>query len=169
MPILYTNQNMKKLLFGAIYTLVSITAWTHGQWRWDYGDTPMQVLDRIVDDANDEYNIQDTPLEAVNEWWWQFNAEYKIANTLDSIRYNIAKYIQRVIFIGMALAVIGIIITGLLMVTKSISGEEFEKIKSRIIGIVVGVLILGWFLAIIRLVLSLITSVVGTSGGDTGF
>ncbi len=129
----------------------------------------MQVLDRIVDDANDEYNIQDTPLEAVNEWGWQFNAEYKIANTLDSIRYNIAKYIQWVVFIGMALAVIGIIITGLLMVTKSISETEFSQIKSRIMGIVIGVLILGGFLAIIRLVLSLITSVVGTSGGDTGF
>ncbi len=34
----------------------------------------MQVLDRIVDDANDEYNKQETPLDAVNEWWWQFNA-----------------------------------------------------------------------------------------------
>jgi len=64
----------------------------------------------------------------------------------------------------MALAVIGIIITGLLMVTKSISETEFAQIKSRIIGIVIGVLILGGFLAIIRLVLSLITSVVGTSG-----
>lgn len=69
----------------------------------------------------------------------------------------------------MALAVIGIIITGLLMVTKSISETEFSQIKSRIMGIVIGVLILGGFLAIIRLVLSLITSVVGTSGGDTGF
>ena len=64
----------------------------------------------------------------------------------------------------MALAVIGIIITGLLMVIKSISETEFAQIKSRIIGIVIGVLILGGFLAIIRLVLSLITSVVGTSG-----
>jgi cytochrome b subunit of formate dehydrogenase len=66
-----------------------------------------------------------------------------MANTLDSIRYNIAKYIQWVVFIGMALAVIGIIITGLLMVTKSISEAEFAQIKSRIVGIVIGVLILG--------------------------
>lgn len=160
---------MKKILLWAVCLLLYSTAWTNAHGRWDYGDTPMQVLDRIVDDANDEYNIQDTPLEAVNEWGWQFNAEYKIANTLDSIRYNIAKYIQWVVFIGMALAVIGIIITGLLMVTKSISETEFAQIKSRIIGIVIGVLILGGFLAIIRLVLSLITSVVGTSGWDTGF
>lgn len=160
---------MKKILLSiaciALYG-ISVTS-AHG--RWNYGDTPTQVLDSIVDDSNDEYNIQDTPLEAVNEWWWQFNAEYKIANTLDSIRYNIAKYIQWAVFIGLALAVIGIIITWLLMVTKSVSETEIASIKSRITGIVIGVLLLGGFLALIRLVLSLITSVVGTSGGDSGF
>lgn len=160
---------MKKILLAIICMLPVTIAWTSAHGRWNYGDTPMQVLDTIVNNANDQYNIQDTPLEAVNEWWGQFNPEYKVANTLDSIRYNIAKYIQWVIFIGMALAVIGIIIIGLLMVTKSVSEVEFAQIKSRIIGIVVGVLILGWFLALIRLVLSLITSVVGNSSGNSGF
>lgn len=139
------------------------------QGRWDYGSTPMQILDKVVNNANDQYNIQDTPLEAVNEWGWQFNPEYKIANTLDSIRYNIAKYIQWIVFIGMALAVIGIIITGLLMVTKAVSDSEMAEIKNRVKGIVIGVLILGWFVAIIRLVVSLITSVVGQPWGSTGF
>lgn len=162
---------MKKALLLCLMIWRSISgissAQTNG--RWDYGSTPMQILDKVVNNANDQYNIQDTPLEAVNEWGWQFNAEYKIANTLDSIRYNIAKYIQWVVFIGMALAVIGIIITGLLMVTKAVSDSEIAEIKNRVKGIVIGVLILGWFVAIIRLVVSLITSVVGQPGGSTGF
>jgi hypothetical protein len=46
---------------------------------------------------------------------------YRMTNTLDSIRVNIAIYIQWAIFIGLSLAVVGLIIIGFNMVTNGIT------------------------------------------------
>jgi len=56
--------------------LVSIIALTFlfglfpifGQGQWsNYGSNPLQIVDRVVEDSNEEYRIQDSPLERVDE------------------------------------------------------------------------------------------------------
>lgn len=138
--------------------------------RWWYGSTPEDVLDSIVNQANDEYNIQDSPLERVNERQWWYPMQYRIANTLDSIRVNISIYIQWIVFVWLALATIGLIYIWFLMVTNGVANEwTIDKVKTRVIGIVVWVLLITWFYAVLRILTSLITALFGNPGGDSWF
>jgi hypothetical protein len=140
--------------------------WSRGN-RWS---SPEDILNSIADKANTQYDIQDSPLERVNERQWWYPMQYKIANTLDSIRVNIAIYIQWIVFVWLALATIWLIYIGFLMVTNPISNEwVIDKIKSRVIGIITGVLLITWFYALLRLFTALITTIFGNPGWDSGF
>jgi len=135
--------------------------------RWS---TPEDILNNVVNRANDQYNLQDSPLERVNERQWWYPVQYRIANTLDSIRVNLAIYIQWIVFLGLAMATIGLIYIWFLMVTNGISNEwTIEKIKPRIIGIVVWVLLITWFYAVLRLFTAIITTLFGNPDGWSGF
>ena len=138
--------------------------------RWSWGSTPTDILDNIANKANTQYDLQDSPLERVNERQWWYPMQYRIANTLDSIRINIAIYIQWIVFLGLAIATIGLIYIWFLMVTNGVANEwTIEKIKPRIIGIVVGVLLITWFYAILRLFTAIITTLFGNPDGWSGF
>lgn len=121
---------------------------------------PMQMLDNFAYEVNEWDRIQDTVVNDISNIQWQYASEYKIANTLDSIRMQIAPYIQRTMYIGLSLAVLAIIYNGFLMVTNSIHGNgTWEKVKSRIINICIGVWLLTWFYVVIQLLLATISYV----------
>lgn len=162
---------MKNFLYLAIALSTVISSLVFGQQgRGSYGSDPIEILDTIVNDANEDYKIQESPLERIDERQGGLPSQYKIANTLDSIRQNIARYIQRIVFIGLTIAVIGLIYLGFLMVTNSVSNAgKIDRVKKWIQGIVIGIIVLTWFYAIIRLIVALLTSLFGTPGGDSGF
>ena len=138
--------------------------------RWKYGANPIQILDTVVSDANDDYKIQQTALDGATDKQGAYASQYKIANTLDWLRNNINTYLQWMVYIGLSLAVILLIYNGLLMVTNAIHKEwETAKIKKNIINIAIGVIILTWFYFIVKLAVALINSIFGGYGGDTGF
>lgn len=138
--------------------------------RWLYGGTPMDVLDNVANEANQEYEIQETSLNNVTDQQWKYTSQYKISNTLDYIRNNIAPYLQRAVYIGLVVAVILIIYNGLLMVTNSIHKEwDIAKVKKNLMNIMIGVLLLTWFYAIVKIVIGLINSIFGNSNGSSGF
>lgn len=138
--------------------------------RWLYGSTPIEVLDKVAGEANKDYEIQETALNYANDAEWGYTRQYKIANTLDYLRNNIAPYLQRAVYIGLVVAVILIIYNGLLMVTNALHKEgDIEKVKKRLINITIGVLLLTWFYAIIKIAVGLINSVFGTAGGSSWF
>lgn len=138
--------------------------------RWSWGSSPNDILDNIADKANNQYDLQDSPLERVNERQWWYPIQYRIANTLDSIRVNLAIYIQWIVFLWLAMATIWLIYIWFLMVTNGVANEwTIEKIKPRIIGIVVGVLLVTWFYAILRLFTAIVTTLFGNPDGWSGF
>ncbi len=142
------------------------------QWsRWWYWDDPLEVLDKVVWEANKKVSFQETALDDITDKEWSFQVQYKISNTLDYLRVNIAPYLQWAVYIGLVVAVILIVYNWFLMVTHTINKEwDFEKVKKRIWYIVIWVLLLTWFYAIIKLVVWLINSIFGTGPGwDTGF
>jgi hypothetical protein len=100
----------------------------------------MQMLDNFANKVNEKDRIQDTALNDITDKQGQYSSEFKISNTADSIRIQIAPYIQRTIYIGLSLAVIAIIYNGFLMVTNSV-GEDgtLDKVKKRLINICIGV------------------------------
>lgn len=141
------------LLFST--NILYATTWSSTSERqWN----PMQMLDNFANKVNKEDRIQDTALNDISNIQWQYASEYKISNTLDSIRIQIAPYIQWVMYIWLSLAVLGIIYNGFLMVTNSIHGNgTSEKVKSRIINISIGVGLLTGFYVIIQILLATIS------------
>lgn len=138
--------------------------------RGDYGDDPVQILDNVVETANDDYHIQQTALDHATNTQGAYLPQYKIANTLDRLRNNINPYLQWAVYIGLSAAVILLIYNGFLMVTNSIHKEgDSAKVKKNIINILIGVLVLTWFYFIIKLIVALISSLVWGYGGDTWF
>jgi len=165
---------MKKIL--ALIAFCSILLWSWSVYaeqesRWGYWDSPIDVLDRVVGEANKDIQFQETALDDITDKEWWFSSQYKISNTLDYLRINIAPYLQRAVYIWLIVAVILIVYNWFLMVTHTVNKEgDFGKIKTRIWYIAIGVLLLTGFYAIIKLVVGLINSIFGTGpSGDTGF
>lgn len=163
---------MKKiaLLFLASLYLLPLFSFAASDSRGKYWGNPIQILDNVVGEANDEYKIQQTALDAATDKQWSYAGQYKIANTLDRFRNNINPYLQRAVYIWLSVAVILLIYNGLLMVTNAVHKEwETAKIKKNIINIVIGVVILTGFYFIIKLAVALINAIFGGYGWDTGF
>jgi len=165
-------KQIKKILIWlfVLCALSTVLAQGNRDNRWLYGSTPIEVLDNVAGEANKNYEIQETALNDITDQQWGYQSQYKIANTLDRFRNNIAPYLQWAVYIGLVVAVILIIYNGLLMVTNALHKEgDIAKVKKRLINITIGVLLLTGFYAIIRIVVGLINSVFGTAGGSSWF
>lgn len=163
---------MKKAILISLLVLYALPLFGFAQdsSRSKYGENPIQILDNVVEEANDDYKIQQTALDGATDKQWAYASQYKIANTLDRLRNNISPYLQWAVYIGLSAAVILLIYNGFLMVTNSIHKEwEAAKIKKNMINIVIGVIFLTGFYFIIKLVVSLINSLFWGYGGDTWF
>ncbi len=125
-----------------------------------YGNNPLDILDTVAWEANDQYKIQETKLNEVSNLEGGFPSQFRITNTLDSIRAKITPYIQWIMFIWLSLAVVLIIYNGLLLVTNSLHGDgEISSVQKRIINILIWVLVLTGFYFILQVTLSLIANV----------
>lgn len=127
----------------------------------EYGTDPITILDTVVDKANEDFKVSETKLDTVNpkEWWQPI--QYKITNTLEYFRKNINPYLQWIIFIGMAAAVILLIWNGFLMVTNATHNKwDIKKVKENITNILIGVVIMLGFVALIRIVTAVINYLV---------
>ncbi len=163
---------MKKFvlfIFAVVY-LLPLFIFAQSDSRGEYGTDPIRILDRVKDEANDDFQIQQTSLDDATDMEWAYARQYKIANTLDRFRNNINPYLQRAVYIGLSAAVILLIYNWFLMITNAVHKEwETAKIKKNITNIIIGVIILTWFYFIIKLVVSIINSLFGGYGGNTWF
>lgn len=162
---------MKKIILTIIALCYMLPLFSFAQdSRGKYGGDPIQILDTVVGEANQDYKIQQTALDNATDKQWAYASQYKIANTLDWLRNNINPYLQRAVYVGLSVAVILLIYNGFLMVTNAAHKEgEAAKIKKNIINIVIGVIVLTGFYFIIKLAVSIINSIFWGYGGDTWF
>lgn len=101
--------------------------------RGKYGNDPTAVLDKVVQSANQDYKIQQTALDGATDKQGSYQSQYKIANTLDRLKNNIAPYLQWMVYIGLAAAAILLIYNGFLLVTNSLHGAgDISKLKKNI-------------------------------------
>ncbi len=148
--------------FGLIWFSSQGVLAVEEKWRWNYGSDPIRILDKVVANANDDraYAVQDTALDGVTA----APGRYRIYNTLQRIRQNIAPYLQRTVYIWLTTAVILLIFNGLKMVTTWIhDAGKFESIKKNLINIVIGVLLLTGFYVIFKLIIAGINALFGQS------
>ncbi|UFX83189.1 hypothetical protein [Candidatus Absconditicoccus praedator] len=112
--------------------------------------SPNDVLDQVREGRG----VQDTQLDHV-----QRQPGGSVEGTLDGVRMEIGTYINWAVFIGLSIAVILIIYNGLLLVTTSMNESVLEKVKTRLMYLGVGVLIMTGFYVIIQLVMSLLANI----------
>lgn len=128
---------------------------------WSRGTDPIGIFQSTAGDTNDT-NIQDNRLNNVSRGEGWYPARYTISNTLDSLRVRIAPYLQWLVYIGLALAVIFIIYNGLLMVTWSLhSLWDWSSVQKRLLTLIIWVLILTGFYFIIQLLVIVVNSLAG--------
>lgn len=154
--------NIYKIIFLWICgLLVGLFSYTHAASTSKWANDPIFILDQFWRDVNSWDRIQDTALNDFNPNKWQYAWEYRIANTFDELRQQIAPYIQWIVYIGLSLAIIGIIYNGFLMVIKPAGVESWDngKVKERLIKIVTWVFLLTWFYVIIQTILAIISYV----------
>ena len=156
---------MKKTLFIFLiwlfwsFGLVNITNAQQDRW-WDFGSDPISILDNIKDEANEEYKIQETALDTATDRQWSYQSSRKISNTLDYLRTHISTYLQRIVFVWLTLAVIWLIWNGLMMVLQPVNKQwDMATVKKNIVNIAIWVIILTWFYAIIKIIVSVINMV----------
>jgi hypothetical protein len=77
---------------------------------------------------------------------------------LDALRIAIAPYLQRAAYIALAVATIGIIYNGFLLVTGQ---GDLGAARTSITNILIGVIIVTGFYAIIRIFVSLMSALFG--------
>jgi len=163
---------MKKFLLYSMVLFYSLPllSFAESNNRGKYWSNPLQILDTVVSQANQEDSVQQTALDTATDKEWAYASKYKIANTLDWLRNNINPYLQYAVYIGLSVAVILLIYNWFLMVTNAAHKEwEAAKVKKNIINIIIWVIILTGFYFIIKLAVSLINSIFGGYGGNTGF
>lgn len=128
-------------LFVYQYEFVSAASWS------DPGTDPLTITDKIVD------STQDTKLNNVS--WWGSTPIY---TTLQSVSNNVEPYIDWWLYIWLAVATILLIYNGLMLVFSPITNKATD-VKKRIENIIIGIIVLTGFYLIIRLLVSVISSV----------
>lgn len=134
------------------------------------GTDSIQILDKVNDEANESYAIQETALDWVTDSQWAYSLNYKISNTLDYFRQNMHPYIQRVAYIWLVLATISLIYLWFLLVTWTFHKEwELSSIKKKLMNIVIWVVLLTGFYFVVKLIVAIITTTFGDWWWDSGF
>lgn len=121
-------------------------------------DTPENFLNRIVQTSNSNFKSQKTQLDDVSAAS-SFSGKYKITSTLENISTQIEPYLQWITFIGMTAGVILLARNGFKLVTNSsgmVGGGDLKTVKGNIQNIVIGIVILTWFVVIIKIIVWLL-------------
>lgn len=115
--------------------------------------TPINILNDIR--SNGKTDIVNTRLDDVQRSAWMFGEpQWKIADTLDSVRQNLAFYLQWIMFIWLAWAVMFIMINGIRLMVMPLSPSQAGTVKKRILYVVLGILLMTWFYFIYKIFLS---------------
>ncbi|MDR0607386.1 MAG: hypothetical protein LBG52_03350 [Candidatus Peribacteria bacterium] len=158
---------MKKILICLSLVLCGYSSLLFAQnINWDVAKSdPIGLLDAVVDKANEEHRIQETKLDRVGEGnggGFSGNPQYRLTNTLEYLKNNIDPYLQRIVFIGLAIATILLIYNGFIMTTNVLHGKgELSKVKDNFIWIGIGVVILTGFYYLIDIVVAVINFLFG--------
>jgi len=119
---------------------------------WAVWSDPTKIIEQIRWDKADK--IIQTELDRIDADQWWFQDENRLANTLDSLRVNIAVYLQRLTFALLVTGVTLIIYNGLRLVLSPLQPEEAANVKKRIVYILAWLLVGTWFYYLIKVVLS---------------
>ena len=152
---------MKYLVLVTSFLLLGVSAvlFADDVSRAGYGGSPTAILDTVVYKANKEYRIQETQLDWITSKAETYSTQsHPLTNTLYYVKNRIHPYLQRILYIGLAAATVLLIYNGFLLVTNAVhESGEFSKIKTNLIHIGIGVIILTGFYFLIDLIVAVVS------------
>lgn len=127
--------------------------------RWQFGSDPNEILQKIKSKSDPTHMIETRLDDNLNTNSQAFGSTNRITNTLDQLRENLDPFVQWMVFIGLAFAVILIIWNAFGLSTSGVMGNDAvaKDIKGRIYNIIQWVVIITAAFFIIRLLLSAIS------------
>ncbi len=149
--------HMKYFIWCMYFLIIFLNITFSASWKTYSGTTAEQVLDRVVDNSKTENIIESQFDNVINKG--TFGQDKKISGTLDSIRDNISFYLNWILFLGLTGATILIVYNGFLLVFTPVAGDQLEKVKKRLLNIVVGVVVMTGFYFIIKVSLSVMNMI----------
>jgi hypothetical protein len=133
------------------FVFLNSTTLAQQERRWRRWESPDRIFDKVAGKTNEDLRIQETRLNRV-DWRWQYATQYRIANTLDSIRNNISPYLQWFTYFWLTLATLLFIYNGFLLVSAWTHGQwDTQQVITRMTNIGLGIAVMLWFLFIIKL------------------
>lgn len=153
---------MKKI-FVLLVMSVCVLSWggmvSFAQDRWAVGSDPTQIIEQIRGEKAEKIIQTELDRVDVSEGW--FEDQYRLANTLDSVRVNIAVYLQRLTFALLVAGVVLIIYNGLRLVLSPMQPEEAANVKKRLQYIIAWLLVGTGFYFLIKVILSVAVQIGG--------
>lgn len=145
------------MIYALCFDSVSAQSKFYG---WQSGNV-IQVIDNIQKKNPVIHSIFEQKVRTYANGGAQwFGPDNRIANGAWILVEAISPYVQWIVFFGMSLSVILIIYNGFLILTNAWDDGQIKTAKDNVINIVIGVLVLGWFYFILRIVSGLLLNLV---------
>lgn len=148
------------LLFWIIILSFIQMSWEVTVASWFDVNEPIQVLDKVVDDANKNKSedVQNTKMDKVtsklNSCW--VDGRYTFSNTLCFISNNLYYYLQYVVYIWLAMATIFLIWNGFQLVMSNDKQKQIWVFRTNLKNIWIWVILIVAFYIIIDIFVSVV-------------
>lgn len=123
-------------------------------------DTPQDILKAVYKAWKKDWTINSQFNDLTRRTWFaQCWSSNKICMAVESIRLAISPYVNFAVFVVLAIATILIIYNGFNLVIGKWTTEELTQTKAKITNIVTWIVIISWFVIIIRILMSIVVMV----------
>ena len=123
-------------------------------------DRPQDILKKVYTAWKKDWTINSKFSDLTRKTWqYQCWWKNKICMAVESIRIAISPYINFAVFVVLAIATILIIYNGFNLVIGKWTTAELTETKTKIINIVTWIVIISWFVIIIRMLMSVVVMI----------
>lgn len=126
-------------------------------------DSPADILGNVYYNANKDWTLssQFNTLARPGYAVWTCGTENKICLAVEAVRAAISPYINFAVFIVLFIAVILIIYNWFNLVIWKWDAKEITEAKTKIFNIILWIIIISWFVIIIRMLMSVVVMITG--------
>lgn len=123
-------------------------------------DTPWDVLNKVYNAWKQDWTINSKFWDIARPTWYaQCWSSNKICMAVESIRAAISPYVNFAVFVVLAIATILIIYNWFNLVIGKWDAKEIAEAKTKITNIVTWIVIISWFVIIIRMLMSVVVMI----------
>ncbi|MCS6983154.1 MAG: hypothetical protein NZL83_03170 [Candidatus Absconditabacterales bacterium] len=142
---------IRSIIYILIIILCALPTQAQQERRGRRGTSPDQIFDNVAGKTNEGLRIQETRMNRV-DGRGQYPRQYRLANTLDSIRNNLSPYLQWLTYFGLTIATVLIIYNGFLLVSAAgHNNGDVSQVINRFKNIGIGLALLLGFWFVIKL------------------